>query len=271
MTWMVFLLPQMEQGPLFNSYNQALPSDVYLASGQPITGDPSGFTPSGGPVVENQTLRTAFVNAYLCPSGLNNNQLEVPASGPGAAAGLLYAPASYKGVGGADNPTYGDGSPGAYIWWDDVGGSSVNDWGKLHWKGVFHNCAPVNSGPGKTAIGPESIATISDGTANTVAVAEYTTKTNNRRRVFWSYVYTSYVIGTAMPESRTLIPDYDKCNVAGSDSNPCKRSFGSLHPGGMNTLHADGSVHFLKQTINLKIWQALATIGANEVISADAL
>jgi hypothetical protein len=33
---------------------------------------------------------------------------------------------------------------------------------------------------------------------------------------------------------------------------------------------ADGSVRFIKNTINLSIWQALASINAGEVVSSDA-
>ena len=33
----------------------------------------------------------------------------------------------------------------------------------------------------------------------------------------------------------------------------------SLHPGGANVLMGDGSVHFIKQSINLRTWQALSS------------
>jgi prepilin-type processing-associated H-X9-DG protein len=44
----------------------------------------------------------------------------------------------------------------------------------------------------------------------------------------------------------------------------------SRHPGGVNFLYADGSVHFLKSTINPIPWRALATRAGNEALSADA-
>jgi len=44
----------------------------------------------------------------------------------------------------------------------------------------------------------------------------------------------------------------------------------SLHPGGVNTLMADGSVKFIKNTIAAQTWWALGTRAKGEVISADA-
>jgi prepilin-type processing-associated H-X9-DG protein len=42
-----------------------------------------------------------------------------------------------------------------------------------------------------------------------------------------------------------------------------------LHPGGVNSLMGDGSVKFMKNTINPVTWIALGSISSGEVISAD--
>jgi prepilin-type processing-associated H-X9-DG protein len=44
----------------------------------------------------------------------------------------------------------------------------------------------------------------------------------------------------------------------------------SRHPGGVNTLFGDGSVHFMKSSINPLTWVALGTIAGGEVISSDS-
>ncbi|AGA30050.1 DUF1559 domain-containing protein [Singulisphaera acidiphila] len=44
----------------------------------------------------------------------------------------------------------------------------------------------------------------------------------------------------------------------------------SKHSGGLNMLFADGSVHFLKDSINGDIWAGLQTINRGEVIGADS-
>jgi prepilin-type processing-associated H-X9-DG protein len=43
----------------------------------------------------------------------------------------------------------------------------------------------------------------------------------------------------------------------------------SLHPGGVNVGFADGSVHFIKNTINLQAWWGLGTRANGEVIGSD--
>ncbi len=44
----------------------------------------------------------------------------------------------------------------------------------------------------------------------------------------------------------------------------------SYHPGGVNALFGDGSVHFVKSTISGATWRALGSVQGGEVISADA-
>lgn len=43
----------------------------------------------------------------------------------------------------------------------------------------------------------------------------------------------------------------------------------SEHPGGVNVLLGDGSVRFVKDSVNLEVWRAAGTRGGKEVIGAD--
>jgi prepilin-type processing-associated H-X9-DG protein len=47
-------------------------------------------------------------------------------------------------------------------------------------------------------------------------------------------------------------------------------AFKSYHPGGANFVFCDGSVRFVKQSISPRVYNALGTKAAGEVISADA-
>ena len=44
----------------------------------------------------------------------------------------------------------------------------------------------------------------------------------------------------------------------------------SEHPGGVNLCMGDGSVRFIKNTVNPFTWYALQTVQGGEIISADA-
>jgi prepilin-type processing-associated H-X9-DG protein len=268
------MLPQLEQPALFNAYNLLLPNDAYFKPGQPVGGT-NGYFNSTTPVVEQQTVRQTFLSVMICPTDVNTNKLDFPASGNSGAC-VQWAPGSYKLMGGSDD--YHDFP--TFFYWDDVGGQNFGGWGYVGLRGVFHGMSTYfnNSWDGPALLQPESVKSVKDGTSNTVAIAEYHTKTHNSRRVFWAYGYASYDIGTAVRQSRLLIPDFDACSAYPSTSQPangydgsnaCKRGFGSLHPGGLNALFADGSVKFIKQTINPAIWVALGSVAQHEVVSAD--
>ena len=63
--------------------------------------------------------------------------------------------------------------------------------------------------------------------------------------------------------------DWD--SVDENDGGPTYMSLAasSRHPGGVNALFADGSVTFIKNTINPVAYRGLGTIAGGEVISAD--
>ena len=48
------------------------------------------------------------------------------------------------------------------------------------------------------------------------------------------------------------------------------RTARSRHPGGVNAVFVDGSVHFIKNTVSVATYRALGTIAGGEVVSSDA-
>jgi prepilin-type N-terminal cleavage/methylation domain-containing protein/prepilin-type processing-associated H-X9-DG protein len=82
---------------------------------------------------------------------------------------------------------------------------------------------------------------------------------------------------TALPPN-TISPagssaiDSDMASANEADGGPTYASVASrsYHPGGVNALFADGSVHWIKNSVNYQAWRALGTLAGGEVISSDS-
>jgi prepilin-type N-terminal cleavage/methylation domain-containing protein/prepilin-type processing-associated H-X9-DG protein len=60
------------------------------------------------------------------------------------------------------------------------------------------------------------------------------------------------------------------CSDTGSGSASRFSNSDSYHPGGVNVLLTDGSVRFIKDSVNRNTWWALGTIAGGEVLSSDS-
>ena len=58
---------------------------------------------------------------------------------------------------------------------------------------------------------------------------------------------------------------YDQANEGGEYTGSRSR-----HPGGVNTLFGDGSVHFMKNSIDAMTWVQLGSINGGEVVGSDS-
>ena len=134
-----------------------------------------------------------------------------------------------------------------------------------------------------------SFADIKDGTSNTMAVAEYLKGTNesDARGYFYTQragCQTLFV--TLGPNSRAadnfigyspyFCPTDNSrndpsanlpCTQGADDSNYASPR--SRHPGGVNVVFCDGSVHFIQDGINSTTWQYLGWIDDGNAINAD--
>jgi prepilin-type N-terminal cleavage/methylation domain-containing protein/prepilin-type processing-associated H-X9-DG protein len=81
------------------------------------------------------------------------------------------------------------------------------------------------------------------------------TQTPNRRSCYWTNVNSFPAVSSDQ--------DY-----AGATQTMVSAS--SWHPGGVNVLFMDGSVHFIKNSISFLPWYAIATPAGGEVVSSDA-
>lgn len=143
------------------------------------------------------------------------------------------------------------------------------------------------------------IGKFKDGTSNTVLVAEDPRGPNfvspyaegqgqldlppgstlpQGRRRYWRIFEGDNAFGVSgqinnkwRPEQSTV--PYDNGTVvpaAAGTNGGANDEIASQHPGGANVLMGDGSVRFLKETVNLQTLRALISISGGEVISADS-
>jgi prepilin-type N-terminal cleavage/methylation domain-containing protein/prepilin-type processing-associated H-X9-DG protein len=90
---------------------------------------------------------------------------------------------------------------------------------------------------------------------------------------YWSSAGMGYsmFITIVPPNSQTY--QWNDCSSYASGNSVANSEFSnatSMHPGGANFVFADGSVHFLKSSINMNTYWALGTRNDGEVISADS-
>jgi prepilin-type N-terminal cleavage/methylation domain-containing protein/prepilin-type processing-associated H-X9-DG protein len=85
--------------------------------------------------------------------------------------------------------------------------------------------------------------------------------------------FGSSMVGNSPPNSQSLCDSQPvqglRCNDQGNEGSEFVGSR-SRHPGGVNSLFGDGSVHFMKNSINALTWVQLGSISGGEVISSDS-
>ena len=151
--------------------------------------------------------------------------------------------------------------------WSEALGRPVNP-------GADAEHAAIDATDPAIGAGPEKIASITDGTSNTLMFGEYATKNTPGRRTFWAYAYTSYNQSLVTFNAPwTLQADFAACAATPnpSGSNQCKRAWGSFHTGGLNFAFCDGSVHTISRSVDMVlVLPALATVSGGEVIPGGA-
>lgn len=263
-TWFEMMLSFIEQAPLANAFNYDLGAEGPNA---PV---PLGF-------FANSTVSGTKIATFQCPSDRQNTFQVTPSY-------INYPPLNNTVL---------------------TKGNYAVSWGNTNWGQSFETESNSNLGPVylDSAFGHKgniSFASITDGTSNTVFVGEVMQgATNDIRGVMWSSIpgggsfmtrftpngVTDYLNKGIPSGNSPLIGDYLNnsqgrfcvsepvmqlpCNYGASD----RQAFAgtrSRHPGGVNSGFGDGSVRFVKNTINPTIWVGLNTIRGGEVISADA-
>jgi len=264
-TWCVFLLPYIEQQALFNSWNSA-------GNNTPGSGLDGNFRYYGGSGNVNTTVTSSQVNAYVCPTD--------PSGGKRRTNSARYHNyvVNYGQTDQAQTTTYDIPVPSQPTTLARYMGAPFTDIG-----------SPFIDIPGY-ALGfnklpTASIASVTDGLSNTLMASELRIANpqndSDLRGFTWWGPSTSF--NTIISPNSTF-PDAMGNGGCAVQNPPCNGGymptgatntvvyFGarSYHPGGVNAAMCDGSVRFVKNTINILTWMAAGTTQGGEIISADA-
>jgi prepilin-type N-terminal cleavage/methylation domain-containing protein/prepilin-type processing-associated H-X9-DG protein len=280
LNWVALILPYMELGTIASSINFSTGTTTNLPAFATVWYTRLGILscPSDG---DQQGFRNWHSN--------NGDGQDIsggdPPFPPGNPTGAQMVPVSDYLVSYGDNYGSGANTPGVifptesdyrlfppapgqpWIGWPGEQGtllSATNQVGGA--AGALRGMFDVNDGQTVTLAG------VTDGTSNTISAGESLPAQRADNNV-WEW--NSGANGTTIPIN---YPSGQSCTTAGGwgSSNFASRcayanvGFKSKHPGGANFLFVDGSVHFLKTSINIFTYCALGSRAAGEVVSSDS-
>jgi prepilin-type N-terminal cleavage/methylation domain-containing protein/prepilin-type processing-associated H-X9-DG protein len=253
------ILPFMEQVAAFNALNQGL-----------------GFN-----MPQNSTVRVMRVAGFLCPSDGNIPSTTTTFNGvaqqinytnyPNCIGVSRRVPGTIlDGLGdkmgtSADGPqltftNVTDGTSNTVMWSEFVMGSGQG--------------TAANARDGKNMIyGTLGKADTGYGTYGTALFQQITndctnntTKNNDRKGGDWLF----HQVFAGGGYTHLMTPNKKSCFYDGSHTDNGVITASSNHAGGVNVGFLDGSVKFVKDSVNQMTWWAIATKDGGEVVSADA-
>ncbi len=90
---------------------------------------------------------------------------------------------------------------------------------------------------------------------------------DNQRGKTWAHGSIAFTMIQTVTTPNSVQWTY--CSASTSGSAATFSESDSYHPGGVNVLMGDGSVKFIKSTINQVVWMGLGTKASGEIISSD--
>ncbi len=248
------------------------------------------------------TVTSMRVSTFLCPSDGNAGSLQVirPADGRNDTLDVSYVGSAGTTTNSPNNtaPTNTwatQGSTGVFWWYRSYGISAITDGtsntvafsealvsngGSDQNTSTISNTYPGNSITGIAGAG--GLAQQYDANQNPAAVLaglqacttawQNRQGLNNLRGVFWEVGSLGMTMFNTIVAPNSTQYNWGDCRYTGG-GYPNDATFAnanSNHPGGCNVLMADGSVRFVKSSINQGTWWALGTRANGEVISSDS-
>jgi prepilin-type N-terminal cleavage/methylation domain-containing protein/prepilin-type processing-associated H-X9-DG protein len=296
-SWAVFMLPNLEQNPLYNAYNFALGAD----------NEPYGGTNNGG--CANTTVTYSAIPTFSCPSDNSKIRPLFPYAptnyvanhgGPGCIrmwsgtivefwtvappGSTVSAPGngwwgadSNLGFFGFEGVTDGTANTGLFseklIGWPNgnQGGTLMSNSSEAR-RGLYNPTSPAVS----TAYNQQSSALALQSVLGCQQIQPGTSAANNNNGWFngftWALGYEWHTLANSYHHYNT--PNKLSCTNPADIGGPWGGAAGmstvsSNHNGGVNVCFTDGSVRFIKDSVAPPTWWALGSRNLGEVVSSD--
>ena len=139
--------------------------------------------------------------------------------------------------------------------------------------------APGSKGNDFTQARNTKFAEITDGTSNTMLIGEIRTTSDPNvadcRGDFHNVPGPRFCFMTVTGPNSTIPDQCGQCSV-NPVGMPCLQAGGpsyvaarSLHPGGVNVALCDGSVRFVADTVDLRVWRAAGSMNGGEAMPLE--
>jgi prepilin-type N-terminal cleavage/methylation domain-containing protein/prepilin-type processing-associated H-X9-DG protein len=248
-SWIVYTLPFIEEDNLYKQINPASTTNSSIVNWLNRIGQ--GYSDPRNPKPKN----------FRCPS--DSYQLNYPwtnyasSLGPQCLAGQCSQP--FYGWCQPENSGLGGGVAGmGYTWSPDHG--NTNDSSQL--RGMFNRLGcDVN------------MASVTDGLSNTLMVGETLPAQHDHFTNGGWYHFNGAGVGAGTNNPINTLSDRNDCNESNGHyyrgNWNAAWGFKSNHSGGANFVFGDGSVRFLKQSIDMRLYQLLGCRNDGQAVSGN--
>jgi prepilin-type processing-associated H-X9-DG protein len=262
----VLLLPYIEQMNIYNAMN------LTVSALNPVNLPPSLNGTSGFGLGTNSTTYSAMISTYICPSS--------PAPAVINYYNECWGPHGYNKVALSSSPPQQMWGRTDYIAVPGLDSTVLTASG--YPTSYVNQVSGTDAGTICSASQNVRIASITDGTSNTLMVAEDSARPvgyNGKRMIYnyngkpvdgvlnvvpggggaWADPYTYAHLDGAQGRDNGLRGG--TCMINCTSDNEIY----AFHPGGANVLFGDGSVHFLKESLNSRVAVSLVTRAMGEI------
>ena len=273
------MLPQLEHSPMYNAINFSLGNNM----------------PNSYGFYANSTVTGQRASVYLCPSDPNAGNLALvrPADGRTDMLDVNYVGSVGTTTNSPNNtapsnPWATMGSTGLFWWYRSYGIQSVTDGTSntvAFSEALVSNGSPNGTYPGNSLQGiagaggaaqqydaNQNAAAVLAGLQACTAAWQANKNVNEFRGIFWEIGSLGMTMFNTIVTPNSKQYNWGDCRYTGGGypNDAMFANVNSNHPGGVNVLMADGSVRFVKDSINQATWWAMGTRGNGEVISSDS-